>query len=387
MTALRDNNFSGFDPRRRRTVAFASFDGGLTWSSGVDPFLPTGDAGDPWIVFDSYGNLFASAINFPDFPNGHGFIDIRASTDGGLSFPTQVAFISGTDPNNGGFLDFPKISIGPDGSGIPGNLALWFCGDDVINTVPNIIPTIGFVPVTGLGSYGTAVILNSFTEIPTGAFGIGLSEIFVNPKTGAVYWYSQNVNDYGGPSNTLGDAALISMWVNPKGTVDFNSDSFLPRRDIMIDNMNINSGFNTTTTRTLPWTPNRGVGGKGTYLAGFDNNLDRLYYVGVDMRPNLSNNNVIPIAYSENQGQTWSNQFILNEVQTVSSALPTIAVEPNTGIVAVGWYDPRRDPVKQESVDYYGVIIPPPTIPGNKSKACSDCGLKDKALEMIAKKK
>jgi hypothetical protein len=348
-------------------MGFSSFDGGLKWSPAIDLFPTVDWSGDPWVVFDTFGNLFVSAIAFPSFPGpgtvfpGPGFLRIIASVNGGRSFlSSPVANISSSDVAAGGFPDFSKISVGPDGTG-SGNLALWFCGDDANFTLGKIIPTIGFVPVLGLGSFGSPVVYNYFTEIPSGPGGIGLSEILVNPSTGTVYFFSTNVNDYTGIPNSLGDAALISMWVNPTGTVGFGATSFLPRRDIMINNINILS-TQLITSRPLPWTPVRGVGNKATMIAGYDIQRHRLYFISADVRPNLSNQNVIVIAYSENEGETWSNQYIVNEVQTVSSDLPTIAVEPHTGIVAAGRHDPRNDPVKQESVDYYGAIFQAPEI-------------------------
>jgi hypothetical protein len=374
-------------------MGFSSFDGGFTWSAAIDLFPSVDWSGDPWVIFDTFGNLYVSAITFPVYPGpgnifpGPGSIRILASIDGGLSFlPNPIANIPSSDIAGGGFLDFSKISVGPDGTG-SGNLAVWFCGDDANFTLSKIIPTIGFVPVMGLGLFGTPVVYNSFTEIPSGAAGIGLSEILVNPSTGAVYFFSTNVNDYSGIPNSLGDAALMSMWVNPTGTVGFGETSFLPRRDIMISNMNILSDA-FITSRPLPWTPVRGVGNKGTMIAGYDIERHRLYFISLDMRPNLSNKDVIVVAWSENEGQTWSNQWVVNENQDVSAAIPTIAVEPTTGLVAAGFYSPVNDPINQEFVDYLGFVTKPPKISGGSETNVEISNqLTQLSLSQIAKEK
>jgi hypothetical protein len=359
IAVLRDTNFSGFDPRRRRPFVFTSMNGGLSWNSGVEPFATTDERADQWITFDTFGNCFASVNTIPNAPSGPGFLEIQASIDGGLTFPspTPLLYLQ-TSGGGGDFLDFPKMSVGPDGTG-SGNLALWFSADDALFSLGTTKPTIGFIPVLGLGSYGTPVVVNSFTNIPQGAVQIGLSEILVNPKTGAVYFFSSNINDVSGAFNTLSDGRLQSMWVNPSGTVNFDADSFLPRRDIMIGNMNDNVGGG---GYTLPWQPDRGVNAYGISISGYDSKRNRLYFISADMRPNLSNKNVIVIAYSENEGQSWSNQYIVNQNQSVSVGIETIAVESNTGSVAVGFYSPQNDPVLQQSVDYYGFIINAPNI-------------------------
>jgi hypothetical protein len=365
ITNLYDYNFPRHKPGYYRPMAFSSMDGGLTWTE-TQPYTNDELAVDAFLTFDTYGNCFISALTADppgNYNNVHA-LNIKVSSDGGKTFPVQVGYIVSSDIPGAGFLDFAKMSSGPDGSGIPGKLALWFCGDDANFTLNTILPTIGFIPVTGLitgpgVNYGLAVVVNSFTNIPTGPGGIGQSEIFVNPGTGAVYFCSSNLNDFSGATNTLSDAALDSLWVNPTGTVGYNGNSFLPRRDIMISNLNDNVGGG---GHTEPWTPNKGSINRGTRCFGFDLKRNRLYFCGNDMRPNLSYHNVILIAYSDNEGETWSNQYIINDVQTVSAGMPSISVEQNTGILATSWYDPRNDPVKQQFVDYYGAIFKAPEI-------------------------
>jgi hypothetical protein len=352
----KDRNFAPTAVGRFNGTGFASFDGGLTWSPGVA--FPAADAiVDVSCTFDNFGNLYVQAgaggLAIP-------FMEVRFSIDGGLTFSTTpVVNVSATDTANGGFIDFSKMSVGPDGSGISGRLALWFCGDEAFFSVPDIRPLVGYVPITGLGVFGSQVVIRSFTTIPRTTNGIGLSEIYVNPVTGAVYFVSKNVNDYQGPGNPLNEET-ISMWVNTAGTVNFTNTSFSGRRDISISNAGINTGLNAITTVLTPWAPNRGTNTGGNRPLGYDALRNRLYYIFEDVRPATFNDTYIVMVYSENEGQSWSYEYILNDKRGVVTGFPSIAVEHNTGIIAASWYDPRNDPLRQESVDLYGVVFSAP---------------------------
>ena len=142
--------------------------------------------------------------------------------------------------------------------------------------------------------------------------------------------------------------------------------SFLPRRNIFFGNTGISPG-GLITVRHLPWVPVRGVGLAGTRTLGYDGTRDRIYYFGWDMRPLLvandagqlveSNENVIVTAWSDNEGKSWSDQFVVNKVQNVSAGMPSGAVDPKTGYVAMTWYDPRADPIAQQKVEFFGTVF------------------------------
>ena len=95
---------------------------------------------------------------------------------------------------------------------------------------------------------------------------------------------------------------------------------------------------------------------------GYDAARGRLYYATADIRPANSNNSVVAVSYSTNEGASWSTEYIINDVRTVLTGHTSIAVEPTTGIVAVQWRDPRHDPVEQTKVDVYGAIFAAPDI-------------------------
>ena len=97
--------------------AYASFDGGSTWSGADTPLPPAKGANgidfgsDPSLVFDTEGNLFYSYI-VVFFGGGNGIngteMAVAKSADGGKSFPaaTFFSFSSGSDH----FNDKPMIT-------------------------------------------------------------------------------------------------------------------------------------------------------------------------------------------------------------------------------------------------------------------------------------
>lgn len=351
---------------------YTTLDGGNNWIGPIIPYTFAQFPFNTWVDIDTYGNIWvATTVSISDNPpNFYGPLqyELLLSTDNGLSFPTKVFDIPTVDIAGGGFPDFGKISVGNDGSGIPGKLALWFCYDDADYTNSLIVPTIGFIPITGLGQYGSVSFIRAydpqasgpfFTNIPSGAGGIGLSQIYVHPVNGTVYFLSTNVNDFSGYSNTLGDASITSLWVNPTGTINYNVNSFLPKRNVIFSNSNITSQSELT-TRPLPWLPIRGLSPNNVRGLGVDIEKNRLYVSGWDMRPNLSNQNVLFITWTENNGESWSDPYIFNRDQKVSAGHASIDVDSITGLISAGFYSPIDDPISQQSVNYYGAIFKPP---------------------------
>src|SRR5207249_3458815 len=105
---------SNQDMKPGRFAAYST-DGGATWTGRT---LGTGAAGDglptastdPEAVFDQYGNLFVTYIDFDDDTT----VDVLLSTDGGKTF-RALDQITG-DPDESG-VDQTKIAVGPGPNG------------------------------------------------------------------------------------------------------------------------------------------------------------------------------------------------------------------------------------------------------------------------------
>ncbi len=111
--------------------AYASFDGGLTWTQQLMPGFP-GDsrttaltgfhvASDPSVAFDGNGNLYYGGLVFRVQPHRalDGSIFISKSTDGGLSF-TQTVLV--TEGSRNVFNDKPYISVDNTGGAFDGRV-------------------------------------------------------------------------------------------------------------------------------------------------------------------------------------------------------------------------------------------------------------------------
>ncbi len=338
------------------TVASSTFDGGRTWTTTIvtpPKLLPY----DPALIFDSFGNCWVADViaQIPGDFFSATILRVRISTDGGLTFKTAFEILT-RDIAGAGVISFPNFAFGPDGAG--GN-ALWFAYDDRSFTDETDIPFAGFIRVTGLGKFDstpTFFPINSVT--PNQATS---AQLVIGP-TGKVYIGLINGADNsfrpgGGP---LGDGNISFLIVNPTGTVGFNANSFGPRQDIYFSNTAFVISPTVFSFKPTPWQPQRGIIPAPRGFLGFDNKRNRLYACGWDMRPNLSNNDPIFVMYSEDDGQSWSNPFIVNDVVKGSRSMATMAVEPLTGVVSVGFFDPRNHLSSQQKADYYASIFKAP---------------------------
>ncbi len=273
------------------TVVSVTVDGGATWS---DPVAPWTESAQPWLLIDNFGNCYASARV------ASGAQSVRLSIDGCLTFPTEIASV-------GTSIDSPRIAYGPDGSGIDWQYALWLSGDE------SGAPIVGFLSVGGLGAHGSLMSLKGFDQIRGGT---SLSQIYVAPDTGAVCFLSTNAAF--ARHNTIGDGLQLTLWINPNGTVGFDSAAFLPPRVVQIGNFDIGEG------------PLPAVG-----AWGYDSVRHRVYFFGSDERPAASGRAYALLAYSDSDGQTWSDEIAIDDAPSIGPL--ALTVEPTTGIAAAAW--------------------------------------------------
>ena len=73
---------------------------------------------------------------------------------------------------------------------------------------------------------------------------------------------------------------------------------------------------------------------------------ERIYLVYVDETVNENNDTDIMVRTSTDDGQTWSDPVRVNDDPSTpirSQFNPYIALDPTSGVVAIGWYDSRND--------------------------------------------
>lgn len=289
------------------TKLFAAYstDGGATWTPNGSFADGTGTLPqaccDESAVFDQYGNLFISYLNFTDDKT-----IVAMSTDGGKTFAVLTSF---------GTNDQPKIAIGPGGSAAPEAVWIEYLDGN------NLIAAQG-APVTGLGKVGAFTGQVEAADSGGGNFG----KLSIGPNgVVAISWEN--------PENNAGPASLYCA-VDPNG---LTNPSFDPATVISTTNV---GGF-----APIPPQPQRTidaeVGLAYDYTGGPHNG--RLYAVYTDSPAVNSTATDIFERHSDDNGATWSAPVKVTDDTTGASKFqPRIAVDAATGNVGVSWLDTRN---------------------------------------------
>jgi hypothetical protein len=286
-----------------------SSDGGKTWSykviaTGAAGGLP-GSEGVPTSAFDAFGNLF---VAYADVSNTS--VDVAMSTDGGKTM-TLLATVNGIG------ID-PRLVVGPGGSVAPESV--WVEGHSTVDF--NVVAS--GAPIHGLGVVGSFVPL---LELPgTNASSSGQPSIGPKGQFTAVY---ESANVAAGPGE-------IFIATAPEGLA--SSEFSAP-----VDVTTVNIGPNDPVTPQ----PKDGISTFGG-LAYDDSNgphSGRLYLVKTDTEPLGNPDTALFVEFSDDNGATWSVDVDADDSGGNSSLiLPSIAVDPTTGVLGLSWLDARNDP-------------------------------------------
>lgn len=313
-----------------------SSNGGATWTpqvqfTGSDGFPPASI--NPTAAYDSYGNLFV-AYKRADT----GSTEVLFSYDNGQTFHVLASL--------SGIQDDPILATGPG--------SLWLGVQQNKQTgnpasVANSGAVIYATKVTGLGRMGTLKRVASLTTVTS-----IIESIAVGPAGQVVvaYQYATDI----GPS-------VVYTRTDPDG---LGPKPFGPANTQAVSNVG-------TSTLIAPNDVN-GISA-GASLA-FDESPDaytgRLYMAYATSASANSENTVIDLVYSDNDGTTWSSPTQVNDdTSSNSHFMPSLAVDPVTGSVAVTWYDSRNDngilgsggtdDVANDDVQVYGAVGSPAT--------------------------
>ncbi len=283
-----------------------SFDGGKSFTSGS---IATGTDNltsaccDASAAFDQFGNLFITYLN-----SAATTAPVITSTDGGRTLKPLF-----TIPN---VRDQPKLSVGPGGPVAAGSL--WVEYLDRTGQIGGV----GF-PVTGLGAVGT----------PTAAQLIGGSagnfgKPSIGPKGQVMFTYEE-------PAGGAGPASLYFS-VDPDG---LNPASGFGA-SIKYSDVNV-GGFT-----PIPAQPLRTIDSE--VGVAYDNSggprNGRVYILFTNNAAVNDPNTDVYVAYSDNDGATWSPRIKANDDSGKASQFnPRIAVDQFSGNVAVSFYDTRDD--------------------------------------------
>jgi hypothetical protein len=297
-----------------------STDGGANWTRGtVESGKSCCDGQAAW---DRFGNLFLVYLS-----RGLNKVNVILSTDGGVTFSTPLTV--GT-----GGVDQPSIAVG--------NGSVWVDWNEHGSMVAR------GAPVTGLGVWGP---FNARQAIPgaTGSFG-GIA-VGPGPNGGKVIVTYQNPYDDQGPSTIY--ANVDADGLGPGG--------FGPRVTVAATNV---GGFD-----YIPAQSQRSIDAEAGVVwdatgGPFNNRIYLVYTDETAPPPNMNNDTDIMMRTSTDDGATWSAAVRVNDDTTTRSQfLPYVALDPATGIVAVGFYDCRNDDgvsgtdnIPNDDAEYYATL-------------------------------
>ncbi len=317
-----------------------TFDGGKTWGgvfdgvnssaqNGLINYQPTMGFGDiPGVGADQFGNFWFGATDKANSFRPY----LLASTDKGLTWNTVYNFPSA---GSMAFYDYPHFVFGGNGSGQYG---VWYY-TDFFDSAGNIFPGVAFIPINGLGNFGssTTTFLTSLENgiaVPTVAvsndgrfWGLGVSPIV----TFLYNWPFVTIFKSSGPI----DQNYAGPWLA-------GSENQL--NDISPNVYHFDS-----------------VPDKGYFLSVqgliYDDKRQALYALFAAPNPPLSQSMRLYFSISRNNGQTWSSPYDISATAFANRGFDTMSLDPSSGNIYIGWYDGRNDP-SQTKIQYFGGIIP-----------------------------
>lgn len=321
--------------------------GGTSWSTKqIDTgSIPPNASGDNNALFDIYGNYWLTNVATV---NGKQTLTMLLSSDGGTTFSVAAEFNASTYITNGNYFDFNQMTFGSDGS--TGH-ALYFASDLIVTGTLTETPSIGYIPVTGLGTYGTPTMVPITNYAINGVFG---SPAVTNNGTLYLNYYG-TVRDV-----TYGYYYLITI---NNGISGINSQAISNWQLWATNNLSVpvaaSPGPETAYTSTnakatrgmLPPFPVRTL--------AYDNTKGALYAIMCNPDPVYSQNCSLYLAASTNGGSTWSAPYYIKKYALGNCLQPSISIDSISGNVFITWYDSVSDPTANQYVQYMGAIITP----------------------------
>ncbi len=290
----------------------SSADAGQTWS----PRLLAADASgglpiaarNPDVLFDDFGNLFLAYAG----ADGNNIV-VLSSTDGGRTFEaanaqelTPEGSVAGGENSSVGS---PKLAFGA------AHNEVWVTFEDLTN---NRVVAAGAI-VGGLGNVGAFELRNV-----SGSAGGAASDIAVGPNGDvAVVWQALS----GGTAHIFSSFDLDGL-----GDGDFANPTIVE--------VSATDGALTVAAQaaqvplgaTLAWDTSEGL------------HHGRLYAAFVDLvddtgAPAADGKASVIVKFSDDLGVNWTTpQPVTADPEFQSMFLPSIAIDPTTGNVGVGWY-------------------------------------------------
>jgi hypothetical protein len=315
-----------------------SFDDGKTWpENGPLNVQPSGGFGDArGVSSDKFGNIWYSATD------NNGFIPpvFYVSTDKGVTF--ELIFTA-PDPGAGNY-DYPQFCFGGDGQG---NYGLLF--QCTLFTPTSEVPTVGFIPITGLGAFGTPI----FTQLSSLAVN-GLVNSAVESDVAASldgrFWMQ------GIPISTSAYTFINPIVIAFKSPGPIDQNYAGAWHTIILGDNEFEYNISDTISQ-----PDKGYIFHSAQSILYDETRQALYAVIAAQVPDFGQNMRLFFIISRDNGQTWSDAIDISTTNFANRGFQSMALDEITGDLIFGWYDGRNDPTYQ-SVEYYAGIVPSRTL-------------------------
>lgn len=335
---FRDRNLPADGPDQRQLWRAVSYDGGKTFPLVGRIFNLTDLIVDTFAIADKFGNIWISYVTGPlSDPNAYPrTLIIAVSSDKGESF-TQVAQLIPPANYPVGY-DLPTLACGGDGKG---GYGLWFAPTIIDNET--VSPTLGFIPVSGLGLYNTGAMqtvifssLGSFDWEPS---------ISVT-KDGRVFLASVQSDE-----NTQAGNDGVKFLAKLDGTNNFVDGNY--QGPTIIQNRYIGAYMNP------PFLPN------GTFLTvspnaiAFDEHHQILHVLFVDLLGPCSPDYGVYLISSNDNGESWTERVLVSDCTQGPRGLhASLALDSaNKGDAFISWWDARNDSCAR-TVEMFGAVIP-----------------------------
>ena len=381
------------DGGSRGLLSAVSDDGGTTWDTVVPPqFTLCSDglferASDPWISFGPSGNAYFMSLSIDvdlDVFGGHNAMLVSKSTDGGHTWGEPVTLIEEDNPL--ALNDKNSLTADPTNANLV--YAIWDRLELFQITPPQLESLSAAMPfdhdlvVAGrmLRQMRLAATADAAAEAAPPSFKG--PTYFTRSTNASETWELPHIIYDPGPNNqTINNTievtpsgtlvALFTEILNTSGGAVVNISlkrstdqgfSFAPLSKAIVANRIFTNAIANPTGVVTPDLQEPVRDGGILFDSAVDPNNGTLYLVWQDNRFN----GVDQVAFSQStdEGRTWSKPIKISQTPSSSNVLrtqafvPTVAVNSD-GIVAVTYYDFRRDDSSGELTDQWIIFCDP----------------------------
>lgn len=336
---FRDRNLPFDGPNQRQLWRAVSYDGGKTFPLVGRIFNLDDLIVDTLATADKFGNIWVSYVTgpFSDPDANPRTLIIAVSCDQGATF-TQVARLIPPAGYPVGY-DIPTMACGGDGNG---GYGLWFA-PTIIDGDFNVAPTLGFIPVSGLGEYNVGAMK---TVIYASLASFDWEPSISVTKHGKVFLASVQSD-----ANTQSANDGVKFLAKLDGINNLVDGNYVG--PTIIQQRYIGAYMNP------PFLPD------GTFLTvppraiAYDEHHKILHVLFVDLLNEGSPNYAVYLISSNDNGQTWTPRVAVSDVTCGPRGFQaSLALDSaNKGDAFVTWWDARNDPSAQ-TVEMFGALIP-----------------------------